>query len=119
LPDHEPALGVPRFPGDPDWTSGFELAAAVDLLIHDAQYTGTEYLTHVGWGHSALSQTIAFATQANVKRLIAFHHDPGHVDEFLDLLFAEARRASELPFDLIPGTEGASFQLGRQPFPKA
>jgi phosphoribosyl 1,2-cyclic phosphodiesterase len=119
LPDHEPALGVPRFPGDPDWTSGFELAAGVDLLIHDAQYTGTEYLTHVGWGHSALSQAIAFATQANVKQLIAFHHDPEHGDEFLDLLFDEARRASELPFDLIPGTEGASFQLGRQPLPKA
>lgn len=119
LPDHEPALGVSHFPGEPDWTSGFELAAGVDLLIHDAQYTGTEYLTHVGWGHSSLSQAIAFATKANVKRLVPFHHDPGHGDELLDLLFDEARRASERSFDFIPGTEGASFQLGRQPSPKA
>jgi phosphoribosyl 1,2-cyclic phosphodiesterase len=119
LPDHEPALGIDHFPGAPDWTSGFELAAGVDLLIHDAQYSETEYLTHVGWGHSALSHAIAFATKTQVKRLVPFHHDPGHGDELLDLLFAEARRASELAFDLIPGTEGASFQLGRQPLPKA
>lgn len=112
LPDHEPALGVPHFPGEPDWTSGFELAVGADLLIHDAQYTGTEYLTHVGWGHSSLSQTIAFATKAGVKRLVPFHHDPGHSDELLDLLLDEARQASTLSFELMSGTEGASFQLG-------
>lgn len=112
LPDHEPALGVANFPGEADWTSGFELAAGVDLLIHDAQYTDGEYLTHVGWGHSSLSQAIAFAAKAHVKRLVLFHHDPAHSDELLDRLFAEARRASESSFDLIPGTEGASFQVG-------
>jgi phosphoribosyl 1,2-cyclic phosphodiesterase len=112
LPDHEPALGLPHFPAHAEWTSGFELAAGADLLIHDAQYTTTEYLTHVGWGHSSLSQTIAFATLAGVKRLIPFHHDPAHSDELLDFLFDEARRASTLSFELISGTEGASFQLG-------
>jgi phosphoribosyl 1,2-cyclic phosphodiesterase len=112
LPDHEPALGIPHFPGEPDWTSGFELAAGADLLIHDAQYTESEYLTHVGWGHSSVPQTIAFATKAKVKRLVPFHHDPGHSDELLDSLLDEARLASTLSFELISGTEGASFQLG-------
>ena len=50
LPDHEPALGAPDFPGEPDWTSGFSLAAGVNLLIHDAQYSDAEYDEHVGWG---------------------------------------------------------------------
>jgi phosphoribosyl 1,2-cyclic phosphodiesterase len=117
LPDHEPALGVEHFPGEPDWTSGFELAAGVDLLIHDAQFTTDEYLMHVGWGHSALPQTIAFATKAAVKRLVPFHHDPAHGDQVLDRLFEAICSASELPFDLTPGSEGTSFQLGRQPFP--
>src|SRR4029077_2280829 len=31
LPDHEPALGVPRFPEAADWTSGYALAAGADL----------------------------------------------------------------------------------------
>ncbi len=114
LPDHEPALGVDHFPGEPQWTSGFALAAGVDLLIHDAQFTADEYLRHVGWGHSALPQTIAFATKAAVKRLVPFHHDPAHSDQVLDRLFAEVCSASELPFELTPGSEGASFQLGRQ-----
>src|SRR5262249_36281029 len=37
LPDHEPALGGTPF--ERRWTSGFDLAADADLLIHDAQYS--------------------------------------------------------------------------------
>jgi ribonuclease BN (tRNA processing enzyme) len=111
LPDHEPALGARHFPGEPAWTSGFELATNVDLLIHDAQYTAVEYSTHVGWGHSALPQTIAFATQAAVRRLVPFHYDPGHADQMLDRWFDEVVGASELPFELTPGREGASFEV--------
>ena len=43
LSDHEPALGVGRFPDRAEWTSGFDLAYRADLLIHDAQYDGAEY----------------------------------------------------------------------------
>jgi phosphoribosyl 1,2-cyclic phosphodiesterase len=113
LPDHEPALGTCRFPGDPDWTSGFELATGVDLLIHDTQYTAVEYPTHVGWGHSALPQTLAFATSTAVKRLVPFHYDPTHTDQVLDRLFDEVYRTSELPFEFTPGMEGMTFWLGR------
>jgi phosphoribosyl 1,2-cyclic phosphodiesterase len=114
LPDHEPALGVDHFPGEPAWTSGFELAAGVELLIHDAQYTPAEYLTHVGWGHSTLPQAIAFATTAGVKRLVPFHHDPAHSDRLLDRQFDESSRGSKLPFELIPGREGATFELSKR-----
>ena len=61
MPDHEPALGARVFPLSPDWTSGYALAAGADLLIHDAQYSREEYEARVGWGHSSLSQTLAFA----------------------------------------------------------
>ena len=80
IPDHEPALGVPRFPGRREWTSGAMLAADADLLIHDAQYSAEEYLQHIGWGHSALPHTLAFATLTGVKHLVPFHHDPAHSD---------------------------------------
>lgn len=111
LPDHEPALGVRQFPEEADWTSGFELASGVDLLIHDAQYTASEYAEHVGWGHSSIPQALAFAGAAGVKRLVTFHHDPTHDDTMLDQLIEEARGTSGLPFELVPGTEGASFEL--------
>ena len=112
IPDHEPALGVRQFPEASEWTSGFDLATGVDLLIHDAQYSAVEYPRHVGWGHSAVRHAIAFATAAKVKRLVTFHHDPGHDDVALDRLIDEARNSAELPFELIPGTEGACFELG-------
>ena len=112
LPDHEPALGARRFPDAPAWTSGFALAAGVDLLIHDAQYTADEYPAHVGWGHSSLPQTIAFATVAGVRRLVPFHHDPDHDDQLLDRLLATAQADTGRALDLLAGAEGASFTLG-------
>ncbi|HUR86221.1 MAG TPA: MBL fold metallo-hydrolase [Solirubrobacteraceae bacterium] len=91
IPDHEPALGTPLDQLDDEWISGLELAHGADMLIHDAQYADDEYLSHLGWGHSALSDTLAFAQRAEVSRLVLFHHDPQHSDDFLDAFTAEAR----------------------------
>jgi len=112
IPDHEPALGATRFPDNPDWISGFDLAQGADLLIHDSQYNAVEYPRHVGWGHSAMAHTLAFAAKAQVKRLVTFHHDPAHDDAALDRIIDEARGSADLPFELIAGTEGARFDLG-------
>ena len=71
-------------PAAPDWISGFALAAGADVLIHDAQYSAAEYVDHVGWGHSAMTHTLALATAAGVGRLVTFHHDPEHDDDTLD-----------------------------------
>jgi phosphoribosyl 1,2-cyclic phosphodiesterase len=91
LPDHELALGGSD---DPRWTSGFDLAAGVDLLIHDAQYTDEEYAARVGWGHSSIVQTVAFANRVGAAHLVLFHHDPEHDDAWLDRLLAEAQLIS-------------------------
>ncbi|HEY5332601.1 MAG TPA: MBL fold metallo-hydrolase, partial [Solirubrobacterales bacterium] len=61
IPDHEPALGADLDDLEPDWISGFALAERADLLIHDGQYSDEEYRAHLGWGHSALSDSLAFA----------------------------------------------------------
>lgn len=111
LPDHEPALGQDELPDDPMWTSGYDLAAGVDLLIHDAQYGPEEYRDHVGWGHSSIRHAFSFAASAGVKRMVTFHHDPSHSDAVLDQLYAQARNSHSWPMELVPGTEGATFQL--------
>jgi ribonuclease BN (tRNA processing enzyme) len=111
LPDHEPALGVRDFPGEPQWTSGYELARGVDVLIHDAQFSDEEYPRHVGWGHSSISQALRFAELACVKKLVSFHHDPSHSDAILDGLYEKARASTRLPFEFVPACEGASFDL--------
>lgn len=111
LPDHEPALGVRGFPLRPDWTSGYDLAAGADLLIHDGQFSTEEYDERVGWGHSSLAQTFAFAALAGTKHLVLFHHDPGHSDDDLDRLIGQAVRAAKPAFLVTPGFEGATFEL--------
>jgi phosphoribosyl 1,2-cyclic phosphodiesterase len=91
LPDHEPAVGVELNNLTSDWISGFGLVEGVDLLIHDAQYTDAEYLNHVGWGHSSISQAVSFGAMTEVQRLVLFHHDPLHSDQDLDAHQARAR----------------------------
>jgi len=109
IPDHEPALGAERFPVDAKWTSGHDLAAGVDLLIHDSQFTAEEYGRHRGWGHSAFDDVLRFTKLAGAKHLVAFHHDPAHTDADLDRLLRVP--AADYPFEFTPGKEGAEFVL--------
>jgi len=90
IPDHEPGLGVQLAEDDPDWISGFELARGASLLFHDCQYSDQEYPHHVGWGHSRLSDALAFARRTEPERLMLFHHDPLHTDDFLDAFHGTA-----------------------------
>jgi phosphoribosyl 1,2-cyclic phosphodiesterase len=116
LPDHEPALGARSFPIDKDWTSGYTVAAGVDLLIHDAQYSSNEYATRIGWGHSSLKHALDFAALAEVKRIVLFHHDPAHNDDELDRMTAEAVASTRPALSVTPAIEGAAFELGNNAF---
>ena len=113
MPDHEPALGVRQFPAAAQWTSGCDLAADADLLIHDAQYTAAEYAAHIGWGHSSIDQTLQFAALARAKHLVPFHHDPTHRDADIDRMMTRARSVKGAP-RVTPGMEGATFQIARE-----
>jgi phosphoribosyl 1,2-cyclic phosphodiesterase len=106
MPDHEPALGHPRFPGQAEWTSGFALAEGADVLIHDAQYRDDEYLDRVGWGHSSISHLAAFTEMTRPRRLVTFHHDPAHTDADLDLLHEALGAQIANGSELVAGVAG-------------
>jgi phosphoribosyl 1,2-cyclic phosphodiesterase len=112
LPDHEPALGAPTFPIDPGWTSGHGLAAGVDVLIHDAQYTPAEFARKSTWGHCTVEFAVRVAHQAGAKRLALFHHDPLRDDDALDELAREAKElASCLGVEVMVASEGLTVSL--------
>lgn len=111
LPDHEPALGTREFPGSKQWTSGYDLARGVDLLIHDAQYTDEEYRQRAGFGHSAIKHAFAFAELAGVQRLVTFHHDPDHSDDMLDHMTEETIGHLQPTFAITPGREEMVFDI--------
>jgi phosphoribosyl 1,2-cyclic phosphodiesterase len=109
IPDHEPALGADLAELEPEWISGFALAAGADLLIHDGQYADDEYPGRLGWGHSALSHSLAFARRTAARRTVLFHHDPLHSDAWLD---AHGERAAA-EWEARGGAPGA-VELGRE-----
>ncbi len=119
IPDHEPGLGTSLETVEEEWISGFELARGASLLIHDCQYRDDEYAEHTGWGHSRLSDTIAFAKRAQVERVMLFHHDPLHSDDALDLMFANAldgwRKLGGKPGQVEMAVELGELQLGKRP----
>ena len=57
-----------------------EFCRGADILIHDAQYIPMEIESRRGWGHSDYSATFDLAHEANVGKLILFHHDPSRSD---------------------------------------
>jgi phosphoribosyl 1,2-cyclic phosphodiesterase len=68
-----------------------KFADGCDLLIYDAQYTPEEYTSKKGWGHSTWLEATKIACACNVKRLILFHHDPGHSDDRMQEIETQAR----------------------------
>ena len=86
IPDHEPGLGARLAELEPEWISGFDLARGASLLIHDCQYSDEEYTAHVGWGHCPVDDAVTFARRVEADRVLMFHHDPLHSDDYLDAL---------------------------------
>ena len=88
------------------------LARNADVLIYDATYSDEQYYSEktskVGWGHSTWQEAVKVAKAANVKRLVIFHHDPLHNDDFMDKTGEQV--AEQFPNSLI-AREGLSIQL--------
>ena len=111
IPDHEPGLGQDLERDPSEWISGHALACNASLLVHDAQYTEAEYAMTVGWGHSRIADACAFAWRTEAERVALFHHDPGHDDEALDAIGAEARAAWNGDAELMLAREGETIEL--------
>ncbi|HTG18097.1 MAG TPA: response regulator [Blastocatellia bacterium] len=85
-----------------------------DVAILDTQYTDDEYAKHIGWGHSSLSSVVSLALDADVHKLLLFHHDPSHDDHMLDKMAECARalvRKSGKSLEVEPAREGAVISI--------
>jgi phosphoribosyl 1,2-cyclic phosphodiesterase len=113
VPDHEPALGGPLANYEDEWISGFALARDASLLIEDCQYSDAEYPSHRGWGHSAVSDALEFASRTGARRTLLFHHDPLRTDDELDALHRDAfeRFAEHGEGELGMAVEGAELEV--------
>ena len=76
------------------------LSEEVDLLIHDAQYTASEYFgesgpSRKGWGHSCWDEAAETARRSGAASLALFHHDPARGDD--DIADIEQKAKSVFP----------------------
>jgi phosphoribosyl 1,2-cyclic phosphodiesterase/ActR/RegA family two-component response regulator len=127
FPDNEPpSAAAPSSPGSsgPDAAAvafarnerqkTIEFLRGTDALIMDSQYDCEEYKHHVGWGHGCVSEVVALAIEAEVKRLFLFHHDPNHDDAKVSQMEAQARQlvaAKKSKLEVEAAREGATFEL--------
>ena len=84
------------------------LAADVDVLIHDSQYTATEFPARADFGHSAVEYAVGLAAEARARLLVLFHHDPSRTDEQVDAL---VRALADSPVDVVAAAEGMTLDL--------
>ncbi len=89
-------------------------AKDADLYIREAQYPEEEYAAHRGPEHSPPAGAVLSAHEANVKRLVLFHHDPMHDDEFLDRMVADCRAYMQqcgMTFECLAASDGLHVSL--------
>jgi phosphoribosyl 1,2-cyclic phosphodiesterase len=91
-----------------------EFARDASVLIHDAMYTGAEYMDHRGWGHSSYRDAVDFAIAAGVETLVLFHHEPDRTDQGLrDMLALCHQMVAERSGSVrvIAAAEGMTMEL--------
>ena len=107
LSDHQ---APPDLEGVAD--SVLELCEGVDVLVHDAQYTRSEFLAKPDWGHSTADYAVRVAAKAGARQLCLFHHDPSHTDEELDRMLESVRPAAEAAgVAVVSAAEGLTIDL--------
>ena len=83
-----------------------------DILIHDAQYTTEDYLNKFvpkqGYGHSTFDMAVDCAKQADAKKLIFFHFDPGYDDKKLNSIKTHYEKSEK---NVILAYEGLEIDL--------
>ncbi|MGK0275752.1 MAG: phosphoribosyl 1,2-cyclic phosphodiesterase [Ilumatobacter sp.] len=90
-----------------------ELCRGADLIIHDAQYTPSEFARKSNWGHCTIEYAVWVAAHAGAKQLALFHHDPTHDDAMIDVLAADAERCGrELGVEVFAAREGQTIRVG-------
>lgn len=118
--DHEPFSTTPTDDIDlmtPQDLRHVEFLKDADLIIHDAQYTKSEYKDKIGWGHSPVHYVVDVSTAAKAKQLALFHHDPVRDDRALESLVAEINDENHSKGNLLSvfaATEGDEVELGLQ-----
>jgi len=88
--------------------------ANADVLIFDAMFSVRESFVKEDWGHSSALIGADMASEANVKRLLLFHHDPTSSDAEIAQILSETEEYLERQgkfLEVIIAREGLELEL--------
>jgi ribonuclease BN (tRNA processing enzyme) len=114
IPDNEMDSFGDQAPGAPTRDELIRFTRGARVLIHDAMYTGAEYMDHRGWGHSSYRDAVDFAIAADVETLVLFHHDPDRSDAALVAQLALCHEMVEErngKIEVIAAAEGMEIEV--------
>jgi len=91
-----------------------DFVAGADLVVHDAQYTASDFPAKAGWGHSSAEYAIRICAEAGVKQVALTHHDPLRNDDAVDRILADMRlraRTSGSALEVLAAAEGHVIEI--------
>ena len=84
----------------------------VDILIHDAQYDADEFAQRAHWGHCTPDYALELARAAGASRLVLYHHDPAHDDDWIDAMVADVQARAGGAIEVLGAAEGLRLTSG-------
>lgn len=89
-----------------------DFCRGADVLVCDSQYTDEEYESKRGWGHSRWKDTVQLGLDAEVRKLVLFHHEPSRSDEDIEKIEKQAKQmASVKKLEVSAAAEGREIVL--------
>ncbi len=87
-----------------------------DTVIYDTHFLPDEYARFPHYGHSTPDQALEICVEAGVRRLVLYHHAPGHGDDLMDKIAKEyAEKGEALGIEVVTSFEGMAMVIGGAP----
>lgn len=93
-----------------------EFSKGADFLIHDAEYTPTEYKKTKSWGHTTFTDALELAFDAGARKLGLFHLNQERSDMAVDKIVESCRqlaaeKGNQLECFAVSGNGDMTFRL--------
>jgi phosphoribosyl 1,2-cyclic phosphodiesterase len=85
----------------------------VDTVVYDTHFLPDEYEKYPHYGHSTPDQALAICAEAQVRRLVLYHHAPSHGDDQMDRIADEYyAQGAKLNIEVVASFEGMTLSIG-------
>lgn len=91
--------------------SVLSLCEGANLLIHDAQYTESEFQDKAHWGHSTYDFAVEVAVRSGAESLAFYHHDPARSDIELSEIERHYQKFEDRKPYIFAAREGSTIHL--------